>query len=461
MGGLLGPGQTPFDPMMPNGLLQFLQQNPGNKMAQNMAAVAQQQPQQEGGEQPQPEMPQPQQAPQQMAPTQGPSDTGRALMDAGSAAMQAATPRGGGSLGASLGAALDVGSRSFTARKDARADAEMQGAKVDAYRRTVMSLDLPEDAKAGLLHMGVEAGAKLLAENGVKVAEPKVVADKASLVDGKGTVLYKNESGETIALDKDAQTVMRLKHTGKRVEDLTPEERDEVLNASRERIRAGAANISSSLTANPVVNNAAQKVIGGSIQSFFDRKNEFVSTIGPELASIERMQELVDGGGIMTGIFAKARATVMAMTGDVKAQNTLELLTVVTKRVLPIVRMLAPVTEEDVELLKAAKGGNLHLSQKNIDRLLELDKLAAEYRAGQLNRDALTSKVMQEEGNIQFAGDALYPMPDGRILVARRGRDKEGKLRAGTDEVRFSEETGRYMIQLTEGPHTGQWQVYK
>lgn len=199
MGGLLGAAQTPFNPTLPQGLLarMALPGQPAAAMAGNLMQM-------EGGS-PQGAPPAPAAAPAPAAPstpiapppTASPTQLG--LMTGGMAAMEAARPgNGGGSLGAALGAGLAAGSANFTAAKNEKADLATRRAKQEAFASQVMALPLPEEAKTGLVNMGYEAGAKLLAENGMAV-NLEQTKQKAPVKLGEGDSLVDPTTGKTVA----------------------------------------------------------------------------------------------------------------------------------------------------------------------------------------------------------------------------------------------------------------------
>lgn len=197
MGGLLGAAQTPFNPTLPQGLLarMALPGQPAAAMAGNLMQMEGGSPQGAPAAAPAPAAPSTPIAP---PPTASPTQLG--LMTGGMAAMEAARPgNGGGSLGAALGAGLAAGSANFTAAKNEKADLATRRAKQEAFASQVMALPLPEEAKTGLVNMGYEAGAKLLAENGMAVnleqtkqKAPTTLAEGAQLVSADGKVIAEN-----------------------------------------------------------------------------------------------------------------------------------------------------------------------------------------------------------------------------------------------------------------------------
>jgi hypothetical protein len=173
MRGLLDDGQTPFNPGIPPGLLQFAAQpgRPAAPMAQNMMAA-------QGGGAPAPApaapppAPMPNPAPPQSVGATGSLATDNALLAGGIGAMRAARPGGGGgSLGAALGEGLASGSLTFKATKDAEADREMALAAQADYAKRIRGLGLDKSTTEGLIGMGPAAGSKLLAEMGVDIAK--------------------------------------------------------------------------------------------------------------------------------------------------------------------------------------------------------------------------------------------------------------------------------------------------
>lgn len=195
MGGLLGAGQTPFNPTLPQGLLARMAMpgQPAAGMAENLMAMGQ------PNAGPAPAAPMAA-APQTIAPPQpAASPTQLGLMSGGMAAMEAARPgNGGGSLGASLGAGLAAGSATFTAAKNEKADLEARRAKQEAFAAQVAALPLPAEAKTGLVNMGFEAGAKLLAEHGMAV-DLEATKQGAPVKLGEGDSLIDPTTGKTVA----------------------------------------------------------------------------------------------------------------------------------------------------------------------------------------------------------------------------------------------------------------------
>lgn len=148
-----------------------------------------------------------QQAPQMApppAPSPSPQGAGGAFVDnatnaglfaGGTAAAAVGFGRGHqqGSLGQSLAAGLAAGTQAFTAAKQAERDLADQRKLQEDYAKRISALDLPEDAKAGLIGMGPEAGSKMLADAGLDVwkedRKPQVVSKDSRLVKGDGTVI--------------------------------------------------------------------------------------------------------------------------------------------------------------------------------------------------------------------------------------------------------------------------------
>lgn len=193
MGGLLGAQQTPFNPTLPQGLLARMAMpgQPAAGMAENMMAMGQ--PQAPAAPAPAPVAPV-SPVPPPAAPTTSPTQLG--LMSGGMAAMEASGP--GGSLGQALGAGLAAGTASFVAAKNEKADLEARRAKQEAFASQVMALPLPPEAKTGLINMGAEAGAKLLAENGMAV-NLEAVKQGAPVKLGEGDSLVDPTTGKTVA----------------------------------------------------------------------------------------------------------------------------------------------------------------------------------------------------------------------------------------------------------------------
>ena len=424
--GILG-AKSPFQAQLSQGLLQMAQMpgQPAARMAQNMAAL---QPQtQPAGQMPPPRPPV--QAPPTtgaLPPEQGPSQaTNNALMLGGMAAMKASQP--GGSLGTALGEGLAAGTSAFVATKNAEKDKRDRLEIQKQYAAYVQSLGLDPKATAGLTFMGVQAGSELLAKQGLQV--PEFTTTTATGGDGAPIAITTNKgTGDVVtktvgpvkpkepenAPDSNVQSVMALEHPGKTISQLGPAERADVMAKARTYRRDGGTNVS--LTSSPVINAGGDELGSRVVGDLMTRKATFMDQIAPEFASIDRMGQLLKDG-IITGPMAEIRAKIAAGTGDPRAQNTLMYIQEVTARVLPIVRTLAPVTEEDVKLLQAAKGGNLYLSAANMKRLGELDKLALAQKAAQYNTTVQRSAILRDEGLAKYRQDAYVTMPDGSVPV--------------------------------------------
>lgn len=118
------------------------------------------------------------------------------LMSGGIAAMQAARPDGGGSLGAALGAGLAAGTGAFIAQRDREKDEDAARAAQEQYSKRVATLPIPEDMKTGLLGMGAAEGSKLLAQYGIDLAKerakPVEVAAGGKLFTADGKLIAEN-----------------------------------------------------------------------------------------------------------------------------------------------------------------------------------------------------------------------------------------------------------------------------
>jgi hypothetical protein len=211
MRGLLDDGQTPFNAGLPPGLLEMIGQpgKPGANMVQNMqmlggmsggraAGGMRSAPEQVTAPPMAPPAPMPGAAPpQQEAPSMA---TNNALMYGGMAGMKAAQGGNQGSLGASLGEALAAGTAAFTATKDAEKDRADALKMQDQFARTVRGLGLDAATREGIIAMGPVAGAKLLAEHGISVANEKAkaaaqvhnVQPGAKLFRADGTLIAEN-----------------------------------------------------------------------------------------------------------------------------------------------------------------------------------------------------------------------------------------------------------------------------
>lgn len=250
MGGLLGAAQTPFNPTLPQGLLarMALPGQPAAAMAGNLMQM-------EGGASA-PTAAAPAPAAPIAPPQPAASPTQLGLMTGGMAAMEAARPgNGGGSLGAALGAGLAAGSANFTAAKNEKADLETRRAKQEAFASAVAQLDLPDHVKTGVINLGPEAGAKLLADYKIPLPEfatnvvetggrkAVVATNKAT---GVSTESYVGEAAPDKGYEPDAnlQTIMTALHPGKTLKDLDEQERRRVLADAADYRRSGATNVS-------------------------------------------------------------------------------------------------------------------------------------------------------------------------------------------------------------------------
>jgi hypothetical protein len=186
MGGLLGAGQTPFNPTLPQGLLARMAMpgQPAAGMAGNLMAMGQ----------PAAPTPAPTPAPAApVAPQPAASPTQLGLMSGGMAAMEAAGP--GGSLGQALGAGLAAGSATFTAAKNEKADLEARRGRQEAFASAVSQLDLPAHVKTGVINLGPEAGGKLLAD--YKIPLPKYTTNVVETGGKKAVVATNEATGES------------------------------------------------------------------------------------------------------------------------------------------------------------------------------------------------------------------------------------------------------------------------
>lgn len=201
MGGLLAPGH--FAPGLPPNLLAMLARpgQPAANMAGNMlAAQAPQGSPQAPAAPPPPATPSPLPAMPAGRGVTGAAPTDNALLAGGIAAMRAARPEGGGSLGAALGEGLASGSLAFTATKDAEADVAARVAAQETYARRINGLVregvLDRTTAEGLIGMGVEAGSEILAKHGVALAEERNkvhnVSEGAQLRRGTGELIAEN-----------------------------------------------------------------------------------------------------------------------------------------------------------------------------------------------------------------------------------------------------------------------------
>lgn len=116
----------------------------------------------------------------------------------------------------------------------------------------------------------------------------------------------------------------------------------------------------------------------------------------------------VGGRLVSAGVLLKQ----IGLTNSDDASNTRIYLAQIAERVLPIVRKLAPVTEEDRKWLEAAKGGNIDkLDSRGIRRLLELQRDANNLAIGNANRRITESKTLNQTAKADLITEISEALP--------------------------------------------------
>lgn len=116
--------------------------------------------------------------------------------------------------------------------------------------------------------------------------------------------------------------------------------------------------------------------------------------------------------GFPTGVkgkFVQSAPTIARLIGIGGVDDAKIYMTQIADRVLPIVRQLAPVTEEDVKLLNMVKGGDISMSADGLKRLLELGNQANEILIDDYNERARSSKAL----NDNIRPDYIISYPKG------------------------------------------------
>lgn len=132
--------------------------------------------------------------------------------------------------------------------------------------------------------------------------------------------------------------------------------------------------------------------------------------IGRALTTLDQgiMAGPIGGKLVSAGVLLKQ----MGLTNSDDAANTRIYLAQIADRVLPIVRKLAPVTEEDRGWLEAAKGGNIDkLPAKGLRRLLVLQRDANNIAIGNANRRITESKTLNDKAKQDFITEISQALP--------------------------------------------------
>jgi hypothetical protein len=307
-------------------------------------------------------------------PDDGSQATNNALMSGGIAAMQAATPQGGGSLGAAIGAGLASGTATFVATKDAEKDKAARIAAQDRYRSYIEALPLDPKAKAGLIGMGVEAGSKMLAEAGLKTPEftTNVIDDggrktvvATNKADGTTRSVYQGAPEPvkpTLAEADKGTSAMAYELFGQAdLAKLTPEQRKEAGDKARAadlaKAQAGRSTVNVTTNLPPGEPEWFRGLATKESDRFAEQRVEALKA--PEaIASIDRA--LASLPESFTGLGAGAKLNVLRAVSAVipgfdskKISSSEGLRRELENQVLPRIKLLGPpVSDADVEMAR-------------------------------------------------------------------------------------------------------------
>lgn len=226
---------------------------------------------------------------------------------------------------------------------------------------------------------------------------------------------------------------------------------DQWLQAQTER---GSSRNVTNVYGNTAASKSAETVVG-----LYGKEVEEARGLKQDNQAIDRMlTTLRSEGGVMAGPIAGRMVGVgqllneIGLTNDPSPENTRIFLAQLSDRVLPIVRKLAPVTEEDVKLLQQAKGGDItKMSGTGLMRLLELQRDANTYQVQELNKRIRESKTLPEESKADLITDISGSMPQTQRVQLPSGTIVDAELDPMTGRYFYYKGASRVKTWLNIG----------
>ncbi len=348
-------------------------------------------------------------------------------------------------IGSLVSRALQAGVPAFIASKQAKEQRMAMEARERSFKDMLSAAVedktlSPEQARLAS-QMGAEQGLKYLEE--LQKEKQKITVVGNTAIRGDGTVVhqggdrFKVVNDQIVALDGGGNVVLGDDGKPKIMADLrsvpdvmsdtqkgiatslgldpnntkswTPEQTKEFNLALFNHQRAGA----SSNVTNILTDTADAAAARGTVENFDTSRKDAQGLRSDYIATQRALTTLRQG--TVNGSFANARvglATLKRSLGlptDGTEENTKIYMMQIAERVLPIVRTLAPVTEEDVALLTKVKGGDLSISNAQLQRFLGMQQLAAGEGIEEHNRRVRNSGILSERAK----PDYLVELPPG------------------------------------------------
>ncbi len=330
-----------------------------------------------------PAQPAPAAAPQRLTPPapvapqptrDGPNPLSEALMMGGVTVAQGAAPAG--SLGRALAEGIAVGTKAFTAAKDAKADREAALAAQEAYRARVSALQIDPSAKAGLLSMGPAEGGKLLAQMGIDITkqnnEGYTLKPGEARYRGGKAIAYLPEAAKPFdvnSIPADVREAIQMT-TGRDIRDpeafgkpLTEEERRRAADYLNSQARpAGATRISTSV-AGPNLDTADKEMWKGAVAALTS-DYERVRNVPNRVELYDRILSQVKDDKYFYGPasnlqqFAGTLAAQFGLPVNIeKISNTQTLMSALNEAAIARIKELdGRPTDKDMEILLQAMG---------------------------------------------------------------------------------------------------------
>lgn len=186
-----------------------------------------------------------------------------------------------------------------------------------------------------------------------------------------------------------------------------------------------------------VMNDSYGAAVGRTMGEAWQGSKTAAREARTDLQVLTRMETLmqkplVTGSAANARIAMKTLARTLGFTGDGAEDRTKEYLMNVSKRVMPMARKLAPVTEVDVSLLQRINGGDLSMTQEDLRKVMEYDMITREMEIADHNDQVERSTLLDPSAK----PDLKVDLPAGyrsRLAAPR----KTGETRIGPDNKTY------------------------